>query len=154
MCPCACVPVCLCACVPVCPRACQLPPARKRGGEEVGRIGFGLTITQTSTSPTVDNYGLRWSEDSCKIDPVSKTTTKEETQMDTEIVTNRASVYAEQFSYEGHPMGGRTFAAGVEFELDRSESPTLVVWHRASGYQVIYRSEAELDRYWQHKLPD
>jgi len=73
--------------------------------------------------------------------------------MDTEIVTNRASVYAEQVSYEGQPMGGRTFSAGVEFELDRSESPKLVVWHRASGYQVIYRSEEELDRYWQHKLP-
>jgi hypothetical protein len=78
-----------------------------------------------------------------------------ETEMDTEIVINRASVYAERFSYEfdPQPMGGRTFAPGVEFELDRSESPKLVVWHRASGYQVIYRSEAELDRYWQHKLP-
>lgn len=74
--------------------------------------------------------------------------------MDIEIVTSRASVYAEQFSYEGDPMGGLTFARGAEFELDRSESPKLVVWHRASGCQVIYRSEAELDRYWEHKLPD
>jgi len=74
--------------------------------------------------------------------------------MDTEIVINRASVYAEQVSYEGQPMGGRTFARGAKFELDRSESPTLVVWHRASGYQVIYRSEAELYRYWEHILPD